>query len=456
MLGRDGHRVTVFERDEFAAGAPEDAPSWPRKGVPHFTQPHAFIPRGRMELKHTLPDVYAALISAGAHDVDARAKLPGEIRPEDANLQYLAVRRPMIEWALRRAVSAEPTIRVEAGVRLAGLSVNSGRVDGVHVDGSELAFDVVVDALGRRTPTAGWAADAIDARQAGSDAEKPESSDCGVVYYSRYYRIRSGFELPDGPWVLGPRGDLGYLGFATFPGDNGTFAVTLAVPTGFPEWHVLKDAAPFEACVSRVPALRLWVDPDGVEPITDVLAMAGLRNTIRRYDATSPIGLVPVGDAFCHTDPVLAMGLSFALVHAVELAAALRDHDDLGDTCSAYAEATIPALRERYDLATALDDQRHRMWIGEKVDFTHHDGAYALFSLVAAGAASAVDPDVFRMYVRRTGLLDSTSVLDTDIGLQRRIEQIFQQMLETPRPPPGPSRDDMLEAARSAPAVFGR
>lgn len=450
MLARDGRRVTVLERDAFTTGTPEDAPSWPRKGVPHFMQPHAFIPRGRLELTQHLPDVYAALISAGAHDVDARAKLPGEVRPEDVDLQFLAVRRPMIEWALRLAVSEEPNVQVEAGVRLTGLSVKGGRVEAVRIDGSDRAFDVVVDALGRRTTTSGWFAKAAGIQEPDDGPDGSRSSDCGVVYYSRYYQIRPGFELPDGPWVLGPRGDLGYLAFATFPGDNGTFAVTLAVPTGFPEWHVLKDAAPFEACVSRIPALRLWVDPEGVAPITDVLAMAGLRNTLRGYDATAPIGLVPVGDAYCHTDPVLAYGLSFALVHAVALCAALREHDDLGDACPAYAAATIPALRERYDLATAVDDQRHRIWTGEQVDFTHRDGAYALFSLVAAGAVSLIDPEVFRVFARRTRLLDSTSVLDTDIDLQQRIEEVFGQMINTPRPPPGPARDDMLDTARTA------
>ncbi len=64
MLARDGHRVTLLERDAFEVGAPEDAPQWRRAGIPHFLQPHAFIPRGRVELKEHLPDVYAALIAS--------------------------------------------------------------------------------------------------------------------------------------------------------------------------------------------------------------------------------------------------------------------------------------------------------------------------------------------------------------------------------------------------------
>src|SRR4051794_15516881 len=241
LLARDGHRVTLVERDPLPGGAPEEAPGWPRKGIPHFLQPHAFIPRGRAELRARLPDVYAALLAAGAQDVDLRPKLPGGAPvPADEDLQYLGVRRPLLEWALRRAVAAEDRIEVHAGEHARGLTVERGRVRGVRLDGGQVPADVVVDALGRRTPTPSWPAGA-------GPAAGIESSDCGVVYYSRYYRCRPGFELPDGPWLLSPRGDLGYFGFSTFPGDNGTFAAVLPVPPGVPEWRRLKEAAAYDA-----------------------------------------------------------------------------------------------------------------------------------------------------------------------------------------------------------------
>ncbi len=83
-------------------------------------QPHAFIPRGRLELREHLRDVYDVLLAAGAHDVDLRRKLPGAATPEDADLQYPAVRRPLIEWGLRRAVTAEAGIRVLDGAHVTG------------------------------------------------------------------------------------------------------------------------------------------------------------------------------------------------------------------------------------------------------------------------------------------------------------------------------------------------
>ncbi len=443
VLARAGHRVTLVERDELSAGAAGDSPAWPRQGIPHFLQPHAFIPRGRAELRRALPDVYAELLAAGAHDVDMRPKLPGEVVAADEELQYLAVRRPLIEWALRRAVENEPTIEVRAGGTVNGLSTEKGRVVGVSLSAGEVPADVVVDALGRRTPRRRWLA------EAGVTELEAASNDCGVVYYSRYYRQRPGFDLPDGPWLLGPRGDLGYLGFATFPGDNGTFAALLAVPTGTAAWRGLRRADVFEAAVALIPGLRTWVDPDGVEPITDVLPMAGLRNTISDVGPAVGAGVVPVGDAYSHTDPVMALGLSFALVHATTLAAELSRSAELDVALAAYVDATMPALLERFALATELDDQRHRGWTGEAVDFAHRDGAYATFSVVAAGVASAVDPEVFRRYSRRVGLLESTQVLDSDIALQERIETLFAQLTATPRARAGPDRDTMLAVASS-------
>ena len=373
-----------------------------------------------------------------------RTKIPGPSRPGDEDLQYLAVRRPLIEWALRRAVAEEPRIAVRSGAKVSGFGVAGRRVTTVEFGGSSVAVDLLVDALGRRTPTTDWIA------RAGIATERAETSDCGVIYYSRYYRLRDGFDLPDGPWLLGPRGDLGYLGFNTFPGDQRTFAALLAVPAGAPEWHVLKNANAFEAAVAQIPSLAQWVDPESVVAITDVLSMAGLHNTFRPYDPVAVSGLVPIGDTFCHTDPAIAHGLSFALMHAVELTKALRELSQLGDALGAYASSTTPMARERYDFATALDEQRHRMWMGEQVNFASHDGDYALFSTIAAGVASMMDADVFRVFVRRMGLLDSTAVLDTDHQMQQRIESLFQQALKTPRPPTGPDHDDLLAIITAA------
>lgn len=437
LFARSGRAVTVIERDDLDVGPPEASPEWHRKGIPHFRQPHAFIPRGRAELAEHLPDVYAALLAAGARDADVSRKLPGTPEPGDDVLQYLAVRRPLIEWGLRQAVAAEPGIEVREKQRVTGLAVDDARVTGVRVGDALIDVSLVVDAMGRRTPTPEWLA------TAGRTEAPPDTSDCGVTYFCRYYRCRPDFELPDGPWLLSPRADLGYIGYASFPGDNRTFAGMLAAPPGVTTWRAFQHPDTFQAAVAAIPALASWVNPDGVDPITGVMPMAGLRNSFRHFDPSTVRGLVPVGDALCHTDPVLAHGLAFSLIHARELAAALDRHADVDDAVADYASATAPALRERYEFATALDAQRLRQWLGDPVDFAHPAGDYALFSMAAAGAVAMVDPDVFRVFVRRIGLLDSTSVLDDDLDLQRRIEALFAELMAKPRPRGGPTREEM-------------
>jgi len=45
--------------------------------------------------------------------------------------------------------------------------------------------------------------------------------------------------------------------------------------------------------------------------------------------------------------------------------------------------------------------------------------------------------------------LDSTRVLDSDVGMQHRIEPLFCELLATPRPAAGPPRDEILAASRA-------
>ena len=72
MLARDGHRVTVLERDP--APVPADAEAawerWQRDGVMQFRQAHYLQPLGRAVLERELPDVLDAFKAAGAYRFD--------------------------------------------------------------------------------------------------------------------------------------------------------------------------------------------------------------------------------------------------------------------------------------------------------------------------------------------------------------------------------------------------
>ena len=349
------------------------------------------------------------------------------------------MRRPLIEWALRRAVLAQPGIEVRDRVHAAGLDGADGAVAGVRTDHGTLAADLVVDALGRTSPAPAWL------ERVGARPPRVERTDCGVVYYSRYYRVRDGETLPDGPWLPTPRAMLPYAAFASFPGDNRTFAAVLSIPPEDGALKALRHERPFEAAIATMPALHAWTSR--AAPITGVLPMGSLQNTFRHYvEDARPLArrFVPAGDALCHTNPMFALGLAQSLIHAVALAAALGAHADVDGAVAAYHGAVEPEAAERFALVCACDEARWRLWRGEPVDFAHRTGAYQLFALAAGSAAAFVDPEVFRVVVRRTGFLDRTAVLDGDLALQERIEAIFGGLRAQPRPAPGPSREELL------------
>src|SRR5881227_1078474 len=113
MLTRDGHDVTVLERDnapvpESAAGAWDE---WSRDGVKQFRQPHYLQPGGWAILKEALPDVGDALEAAGAVRFDALGVMPPSIedrsrRPGDERFVTITARRPVLEHVLGAAAQA--------------------------------------------------------------------------------------------------------------------------------------------------------------------------------------------------------------------------------------------------------------------------------------------------------------------------------------------------------------
>lgn len=431
-IARAGHHAVVLERDRVDPGVPPGAAfDVERRGIPHYLQPHAFLPRGRRLLADWAPDVLELLLGAGAEQQDLALKLKGPREPGDEDLVYLWARRPIIEWALRRAAAAEPAVQIRSGVRVTGLVTSENEpshATGVAVnDGDLVRGDIVVDALGRYRCPKGW------------PRATAEPSDSGAIYYCRYFELAEGVEHLDAP-ILNPRGDLGYMGFNTFRGDNRTFAVILLVPAADHALRVLRHERTWRAACSAITPLDHMTSTDYARPITDVMPMGGLMNVDRTADP-GVSGIVAVGDAFCHTDPAFAYGLSLALSHAQALAGAAADGSDVDAIIQRYRADAGPEARERYALACATDAARSRRWRGEPLQIGRRDGCYPLFSFAGALAAAPHDDTVLRRTIGRIGLLDRTAVFDDDDALHHRIETILGAL---GTPPPGPPREDLL------------
>ena len=169
LLCRDGHEVTVLERDGEAppAGLEEIWSSWQRKGVNQFRLPHFFLARYRSLLDTELPEVAEALGAAGAISLNPVLSTPGQLRgparETDDAFECISGRRCVVEAAVAAVAGRAPRLEIRRGAPVAGLVTGPAAHDGVpHItgvrlaSGEELAADLVVDMTGRRSQLPGW------------------------------------------------------------------------------------------------------------------------------------------------------------------------------------------------------------------------------------------------------------------------------------------------------------
>ena len=447
-LSRQGHDVTVLERDRTPLPHdPDEAFEWDRRGAPQVRHSHAMLARLRNLLRDRYPDVLEALYAAGVTDWPLTANLPPTIddpspQPGDDDLVMLACRRTTFEWVLRTTVLAAPHVSLLDGVVVDGLVGADGRVTGVQttVDGATKVFDadIVVAANGRRGDVPAWLR--------GVGVECPETEeDTGIIYLSRFYRLRDGADVPPQAGPIG--GDLGFLKYATFIGDNRSFSVTFATPVDDGELRAkLLDADTFERAGAALPATQPWVDPAIAEPITPVHVMAKLLNRIRTFvdDDGQPtvLGFHAIGDAHTCTNPLYGRGCSLAMVHATLLADAVAAHPDDPTARAAMFEAASKEHIEPWYHAAVMADRDNR------TELSPEDPRAFMRNVMREGLAPAMRTDqrVFRTFLRTFNLLTTPDALMRDGELITRVIEVYND--RDNRPPEialGPkTRDDFL------------
>ena len=453
MLARDGHRVTVLERDDtdVPATADEAFAEWDRRGAAHARQSHAILARLRKILAERAPDVLETLLAQGATELSVERILPPDIvdrepREGDSDLVLLCCRRLTIEWVLRKAVMAEPTVRWRGDVGVAGLLATGTEVHGVLLDdGSTFEDDLVVIGGGRNSPVMDWI-NALD----GTVKPTEEVSDAGIIYLSRFYRLNEGQELP----LLskdGAGGDLGYIAFAGFYGDNRTFSITFGIPTNDRELMAMREDDAWEAAIRTLVPLAPWTTEGLAEPIAGVESMARLRNRIRRFVVDGqPVasGLVVIGDAALATNPWYGKGCSQAGIAAAALSDALvkhgRDRIALAHTMDAAVRAE---LEPHYAMAVRQDADRTKLHQAA-LDGAEPDAAAVMtrdFILNGLIPATRHDPDVFRAFFRAFNMLDLPDALMANPKvLAGSMKAHAEKGQRPPAPKLGPDRDEFL------------
>ena len=444
MLARDGHDVSVVERDpaEVPGSAQEAWDRWQRPGVPHFRQPHNLFPRYRQILEDELPVVLDGLMEGGGVWLNPVANLPPfvadrQARPDDDKFRLVTGRRPMIEYAHARAAENEPRVTVRRGTKVEALIARAPsngvpHVVGVQTSDGELRADLVVDATGRRSRAAEWL-DAIGARR-----PTTRSQECGFTYYTRYF---TGPELP-AP-IAPPVCPIGTFMILTLPGDNSSWSVTLWAPSEDLALKRFRDPETFTNVVRACPLHAHWLDG---EPVTDVLAMAGILDRYRRFvidGAPVATGFAAVGDAWACTNPSAGRGLSVGLMHARRL----RDvvGASLGDPRGFTLEwdsVTEAELAPWYWNQMAADEARL-----EKLAAVREGRAAAVDTIPSlppefelAARAMFYDADVFRGVLETVGCLALPQEVFARPGMWDRVVASAGEPLVIP----GPSREELL------------
>jgi 2-polyprenyl-6-methoxyphenol hydroxylase-like FAD-dependent oxidoreductase len=449
-LARQGHDVHLYERDDTPMpSSADEAFEWDRRGAPQVRHSHAFLARLRNTLREEHPDIYEALLAEGATEMRFGDDLPPTItdfvrRPEDDDLVMLACRRTTFEWVLRRFALAEPNVTFRTGVAVDGLVAadQSGRphVIGVRLsDGTERSCDLVIVANGRRSVVPDWLA-AIGAPEVHEQVD-----DTGIVYYSRFYRLRPGQEYPPRTGPIG--GDLGYVKYGVFVGDNRTFSVTLATPVDDDELRkLLADPEAFDTAARHLVATAPWLD-GRAEPLTSTVhVMAGLLNRWRDFVVDGePVatGIVPVGDAVLCTNPLYGRGCSTAFWGAQLMAQAVGTFgDDTREVALAYDASLRAEILPWYRAGVEQDREARRvasaLLAGADPDADAADPRTFMRGVFRDGLlpATRTDSVVLRAFFRTLNLLDRPDAMATDPDVGARVLAVWQDREH--RPPEAP------------------
>jgi len=373
MAGLFSARVLADTFDHVLLMDRDDIPERPdaRSGVPQGKHFHALLPGGLNIGCDLFPGLADDLEAAGAvrcvagqdffvFRPEGKSYDLGTYQPEPRpNGIIYFMSRGLLEHCIRRRVEALPNVRTRYRALVREPLSEGGRVTGVMVDGGErLSADIVVDATGRNARSVNWLP------ALGFDAPAESVVNCDFAYASAMLR-------PSDPDAIGG------AGFFVFPRlessiVRGGYLVRVEGDTwlaglgGRYEDHPPSDVAGWRD-FGRSLAWPIWDElVSTAELITTPAPFRFPRSVRRHFERLErfPDGLVPLGDAICHFNPVYGQGMSAAACQARALGDVLqrrsRASGDLTGLALEFFPEAFEVTRTPWALAAAADFQDPR------------------------------------------------------------------------------------------------
>jgi hypothetical protein len=164
------------------------------------------------------------------------------------------------------------------------------------------------------------------------------------------------------------------------------------------------------------------------------------------------LGLHVIGDARCTTHNHYGWGVSLAFGEAVTIADVLTTHrGDPIAQANAFEEQWGDEAAGRRRLATEFDRAHKRDYRGEP-KWDPDDGGEGFIQSVVVPAARE-DPEIFRALRRRGLQLDPVDALAKNTAVHERARALAAvRPPTTPKPTPGPTREELLRVIATASA----
>jgi flavin-dependent dehydrogenase len=407
-------RVLVLERD-----ALPDRPG-PRPGVPQGRHLHTLMPGGLELAEHYLPGLGDDLEARGAvrlrfgQDMtiirpEGRSYMAAAFRAEPlvTGIEYFAMSRDLLEYAVRARVEGLPGVEVRGGGTVRGPRTVDGGVAGVVLDGGEeIAADLVVDAAGRPGRSLAWLADL------GFEPPAESVVHCDFAYASAVLAPSDPDALPGfGVLVLpDPAGATPGRGGYVTRIEGGRWLAGLGGRLGD---HPPADPSAWRE-FGRTLASPDWDELVGTARVVDGPTAFRFPSSVRRHLEQLerfPEGLVPLGDALCHVNPLYGHGMSSAAGQVRALEQVLEGRDRRSGNLDGLAREFFPGAFEVTRAPWAVAAGSDFLSSGTTGDFPDEEFAN-LMRLVQLGSLIDGDADAAALFVDLLSLRRPWSALE--------------------------------------------